>query len=147
MQEISWIPVDVAAKAVFEMRNATASYLHLAHPRPVPWSAVMHPLAQQLGLPVVSYQEWFAALRKSGEGLDADHEVEAMRNNPALKIFDFYTDLMAKQAKPTPVMGMPPMDTREAERSAPALAVTNLPQLSGEDAATWVAYWRRINFL
>ena len=119
-QDISWIPVDVAAEAVFEMRNTTAQYLHLSHPRPVPWSAVMGPLAKELALPLVSYQKWFSALRKSGEGLDADREVEMMRKNPALKILDFFTDLLAKQDVRSDTMGMPPMDTIEAEKVAPA---------------------------
>lgn len=86
-------------------------------------------------------------LRKSGEGLDADGEVEMMRKNPALKILDFFADLLAKQNTHSYTMAMPPMDTREAERVASALSAKNLPQLSGEDAARWVAYWKRVNFL
>lgn len=149
MQNVSWIPVDVAARAVFDMRHSDVGYLHLAHPRPVAWSAVMGPLAEQLHLPLVSYDEWLARLTRSGEGFyhDADSEVEAMRHNPALKILDFFTNLKAAPTASPEAMGLPPLDTSEAQRIAPALSPKKLPKLSGQDAVSWIAYWKKIGFL
>ena len=146
-QSVSWIPVDVAARVIFEMRNSSAGHLHLAHPRPVSWSTIMTPLADKLGLPVIPYDDWLARLVKSGEGLSADGEVEAMKENPALKIVDFFREMGAAQG----VRGSQgidiTLDTSEAERVAPSLSAERLPQLSGEDVDRWVGYWKGVGFL
>ncbi|KIP01948.1 hypothetical protein PHLGIDRAFT_319891 [Phlebiopsis gigantea 11061_1 CR5-6] len=142
---ISWIPVDAAATAFIEMRTSKSSTLHLAHPRPVAWSAVVEPLATEFNLAQVSYDEWMARLEKSGRGLSAESEVAMMRHNPALKIFDFFKDAQNGIDRSPEAMALPQMDVTEAQVSAPSLRT--LPQLSGRDAMNWVAYWRKLGFL
>lgn len=144
-QTISWIPVDAAATALIEMRMSTSSTLHLAHPRPVGWSAVVEPLAHEFKLDQVSYDDWMTRLEKSGRGLSAESEVEMMRRNPALKIFDFFKDAQNGMGRSPEAMGLPQMDVTEAQVSAPSLRT--LPQLSGRDAMNWVGYWKKSGFL
>ena len=57
----------------------------------------MEPLAQKLGLPMVSYYDWLTRLVKSVEGFNADEEVEAMKQNPALEIVDRFREMGAAQ--------------------------------------------------
>ena len=138
--------MDTAAQAVFDKRNADVGYLHLAHPRPVPWSAVVEPIAKLLGIPMVSYDEWLAKLVKSGEGLTAEREVEVMRENPALKLLDFFSHIDPTSPNPE-AMNVAPLDVSEAQRVAPALSPENLPQFGSEDAYRWISYWKKIHFL
>jgi hypothetical protein len=105
----------------------------------------MSPLAKEFNLEEVTYDEWMARLEKSGRGLSAESEVEMMRHNPALKIFDFFKDAQHGANRSPEGMGLPQMDVTEAQKSAPLLR--SLPQLSGNDAMSWVGYWRRIGFL
>ena len=62
------------------MRNAPGpiSYLHLVHPRPVPFRTLLAPLSAALALPAVHYAAWVAKLEASASthAGDADAEVE-----------------------------------------------------------------------
>lgn len=145
-QEISWISLDAAARAVVDMAEANAPYLHLVHPRPVKWSTIMEPMAKTLDLPIVSYDEWVTRLEKSGDGLTADEEVEVMRLNPALKVIDTFIQGRATTSSPE-AMGLPQLAVTQAEKVSPSLAAERLPQLTVQDALRWVAYWKSIGFL
>ena len=137
--------MDAAATALIEMRTSKSSTLHLAPPRPVAWDAVVKPLAEEFNLEEVSYDDWMARLEKSGRGLSAESEVEMMRHNPALKIFDFFKDAQNAIDRSPEAMGLPQMDVTEAQDSAPSLR--GLTLLSGRDTMNWVGYWRKIGFL
>ncbi|KAJ3557213.1 hypothetical protein NM688_g1592 [Phlebia brevispora] len=80
-ENVTWIPCDEAALALIQMRNAEASILHLAHPRPVPWRRFLEPIAHALQVPLVPYTDWLSALKQSGS------EVEDLRQNPAFAAF------------------------------------------------------------
>lgn len=129
------------------MIDSDVSPLHLIHPRPMHWSSIMEPLAQALGLLVVPYDEWIERLEQSGERLTADEEVEIMWQNPALKLIG--TFIRAKMAPSTcrEAMGVPHLDSTQAQRVSPSLTPQALPQLSTNDALQWVAYWKRIGYL
>lgn len=73
--------------------GSTFSTYHLAHPRPVPWNTLFHPVSDSLSLMPVSYSMWLHRLKKSAEWFadsTADREVEQTKANPALKILDFF---------------------------------------------------------
>lgn len=89
MQGLSGIPIDAAAQAIIEMRDASAPVLHLARPQPIQWKTIAEPIAQRLHLPVVAHNEWFDALVKSSQSAGSEAEAEMMRKNPAVKILDF----------------------------------------------------------
>ena len=104
-------------------------------------------MAKDLGFPLKPYPEWLALLAESGRGLDADSEVAAMRQNPALKILDFFQEVARSPTSNPEAMGIPPLDVSKAQKVAPSLGPQKLPQLCGEDVSTWVAYWRKSGFL
>ena len=78
------------------MRNAPGplSHLHLVHPRPVPFRTLVAPIAAALAVPLVPYAAWLRALEASlapqAADADSEHEVDAMRANPALRLLDFF---------------------------------------------------------
>jgi len=139
-KEISWIPVDAVAQSLIEMRNSKYPVLHLAHPRSVSWNTVIAPIAKDLKLPLVSYDEWVSSLEKSGENLTAEKEVEMMKVNPALRILEFFS--LAKWGEGSKeAFGLPELDMSKAQEVAPALNEENLKQLNERDALAWLAYW------
>ena len=141
--------MDGAAKALVEMRNSDIPNLHLGHPRPVPWLSVMEDAARMLQIATVPYDQWFALLKSSGEGLNANSEVEMMRQNPALKILDFFAGGRETGENVTAfeALGLPALDMTEALKVAPSLAPESLPLVSGEDACKWIRSWKEVEFL
>ncbi|KAJ3729806.1 hypothetical protein C8R42DRAFT_637954 [Lentinula raphanica] len=59
---VSWLPTDMAAAAVIELRHSTAEVMNLVHPNPVKWRTIMTELSETLHLPLVPYAEWFGCI-------------------------------------------------------------------------------------
>ena len=83
------MPGYEGAKAFTELRHSPEPFVHLVHPRPVSWRAVIAPVAAELGVPLVSHSEWLSALQRSVDAAGVD-EVELMKANPALHLLLFY---------------------------------------------------------
>ncbi|RDX43676.1 acetyl-CoA synthetase-like protein [Lentinus brumalis] len=141
--DISWFPAYEAAKAFAEMRHSPEPFLHLIHPRPVRWHTVIAPIAELFNVPLVPHEQWVSALEKSVEAGSAA-EVEAMRQNPALRLLPFF-----KAVKPAvdgrEALGLVSLSTEKATRVSPSLA--QMPMLDAERARAWVAAWKRSGFL
>ena len=143
---VSWFPAYEAAKAFTEMRNSPEPILHLVHPHPVSWSTLITPIAKQLDAQLVSYDEWLAALEASVEtGTGSADELEAMAENPALRILPFFryhkgTNTLGREA-----LGFVALSTEKATRVSGTLAT--LPQLDAGRTVSWVERWRKTKFL
>lgn len=148
VQEVSWIPVDVAAHAILEMSRSSGSFsiYHLVHPRPVHWRTLFRPVATAFDVNPVAYHAWLRRLRKSSEwfsGASPDQEVEQMKINPALKIIDFFESAVPVKGASTGVVNEGPArgntksfaegtdTTKSFEGTYEAL---NLPRLSVSEA-------------
>ncbi|KAI0357816.1 acetyl-CoA synthetase-like protein [Trametes cingulata] len=140
---VSWIPGYEAAKAFAEMRHSTEPFLHLVHPRRVPWHDLIAPIAQDLGVPLVSYAEWLSALEKSISEGDAA-EVELMKANPALRLLSFFKNLKPASPDREP-LGIVYLSTEKSTQVSDTLA--KLPVLDAERAKGWLAAWKRVGFL
>ena len=141
---MSWFPAYEAAKAFTEMRHSSEPILHLVHPRPVQWNTLLTPIAETLGVPLVSYDEWINALSTSVTAGSAD-EVEAMTVNPALRLLPFYQAQKEVSTSDREAMGLVILSTEKATRVSPTLAA--LPQLDASRAVSWVAAWKKAAFL
>ncbi|RPD56588.1 acetyl-CoA synthetase-like protein [Lentinus tigrinus ALCF2SS1-7] len=140
----SFIPSYPAARALVEMRNSTSPILHLVHPRPVSWHALITPIAEELRVPLVPYSTWLSALERSAaDGFAANAEVDAMRQNPALRLLEFFRGQTVSAEKEA--MGDVRLSTENAERASPELA--RLPRLGGDVSVSWVKAWRKSGFL
>jgi len=135
---IAWISLDSAAKAIVDFRTSDAQYVHLAHPKPVPWSTVFDAFSAQLKVPLVSWNEWLSKLEKDDSGPET---------NPALHLLDFFRRCGPTASENRTSLGVSLMDLREALKSSPALSDPCLATISGLDAERWVAFWRRTGFL
>ncbi|KAH9848670.1 acetyl-CoA synthetase-like protein [Lenzites betulinus] len=141
---VAWIPGYEAAKAFTELRRSPDSFVHLVHPRPVPWHTIIRPLAEELGVPLVSYSEWLSALQNSVREGDAS-EVDLMKANPALRLLPFYTNADSAPAPDREPFGLVYLSTEKSTVVSNALA--ELPQLDAERTKGWLAAWKRAGFL
>ncbi|KAI8995249.1 acetyl-CoA synthetase-like protein [Trametes punicea] len=142
---VTWIPGYEAAKAFVEMRHSPDPFVHLVHPRPVPWHDIIAPIAEELGVPLVSYEKWASALQSSISKGDPA-EVELMKANPALRLLDFFKGANASaSATDREPMGMAYLATEKSTKVSETLA--NLPQLNAERVKMWLAAWKASGFL
>ncbi|TFK94535.1 acetyl-CoA synthetase-like protein [Polyporus arcularius HHB13444] len=130
---VSFIPGYSAARAFTEMRKSPlGSILHLVHPRPVPWRTIIAPIAEELGVPMVPFGTWLAAL----EQLASRKGVEVVEQNPAVLLLTFF------KRKPVSLLDL---ETRNA--CAESNTLDNMDELGDEIARKWVAGWRTSGFL
>ncbi|RYP15960.1 hypothetical protein DL765_005400 [Monosporascus sp. GIB2] len=113
METIDWIPVDVLAQCIVELatsptdgEGAGATVFHAVNPKHTAWADLLPAVARCLdpakGIETVPLEEWVDALRESSS------ETGDVDQNPAIKILDFYSNLVHKSA--TPVL----LDTKRA---------------------------------
>ena len=140
----SFIPGYSAARAFAEMRNSSERILHLAHPRAVPWRSIIAPIAAELEVPLVTYDEWLAALVRTAGAEGSIHAVEAMQKNPALRLLDFFRAGRHVKAGCEP-LGLPHLSTEKAKDASATLAT--MSAIGETEAKAWVAAWRAVGFL
>ena len=144
IQDVALLPADDAARAILELRASDAPYLHLIHPCAVSWPTIAEPVAQEFGLQHVSLDKWISLLDASGDGLDADSEVEMARVNPALKLLEFFSACRSSEHAQIAV-GLRGLDVSRALSECATLRSAR--PLTAEDVMAWVAYWKRHDFL
>ncbi|KAI0058355.1 acetyl-CoA synthetase-like protein [Artomyces pyxidatus] len=132
-ETISWIPVDVAASALLEMVGCSHPVLHLVHPNPVEWSVFSDTASSILRVPSIPYAAWVAKLQDENQKLAS--EPGALKHNPALILFDFFSALKT----------LPNLDTSRAVETSSSLKAA--ARLGRQDVERWAAYWRSICFL
>ncbi|PIL27263.1 hypothetical protein GSI_10408 [Ganoderma sinense ZZ0214-1] len=140
----SFIPGYPAARAFAEMRNSSEPILHLVHPRAVPWRSIITPIAAELGVPLVTYDEWLAALVRTAGAEGSFQAVEAMRKNPALRLLDFFRAGRHVKEGFEP-LGLPHLSTEKARSASETLAA--MSAIGEAEAKAWVAAWRSVGFL
>ncbi|KAF4571678.1 hypothetical protein EYR36_009021 [Pleurotus pulmonarius] len=120
----SWLPAELAGKAIVDLLDASAPVINLVHPKPTPISDVMHIIAGDLRLPLIPYDEWLLRLETSQHPAD---------EQPAVKMFDFYQRHGLR-------------DIREESYLGPTLSASlaSAPPLDSHTIRQWVAYWRSL---
>jgi hypothetical protein len=137
------MPSYEAAAALIEMRDAPYDILHLVHPRPVSWTSLISPIAQAIGVPLVSFPEWLAALNQSMDDTSISG-VEHMRRNPALRLIDFFRHADLDEDREP--LGVARLDTKLAVKVSNTLNFS-MNVLGDKDADRWVEAWRRSGFI
>ncbi|KAL4254134.1 Adenylate-forming Reductase [Pleurotus pulmonarius] len=123
----SWLPAELAGKAIGDLLDASAPVINLVHPKPTPISDVMHIIASDLRLPLIPYDEWLLRLETSQHSAD---------EQPAVKMLDFYQRHGLR-------------DIREESCLGPTLSASlaSAPPLDSHTIRQWVAYWRSVGLL
>jgi len=153
--EISWVPMDVAAQVLMEMLDTDALVLHLVHSHPVQWSSLFEPAARMLGLRLVSYAEWLAKLEGSVSELSSKDAAENAEENPALTLIDFFRNSAPASEGNTKSNGSPSREEKNNVSEAMGLRRLSLEKalgvsttlktclpLSVEDMSKWLKCWK-----
>lgn len=130
----------MAASAIIELRHTSSNFVHLVHPRPVPWDIVIGHITEALQVPLIPYDEWFTRLEA------VPRTDEDLHRNPALHLIDFYRESLSTKdsqgVDEKEAMGLAVFDTTATMTDAPSLGPSHLAQLGKADIEQWISYWR-----
>ncbi|KAL8729173.1 MAG: hypothetical protein Q9166_004912 [cf. Caloplaca sp. 2 TL-2023] len=144
--DVAWIPVDLAAKAILDLSlsdfsdlspNGTALYTHnLTNPHPSSWSSLLPTIRSHLStttpqhpINIVDYETWLKTLRISSQKM---REEDVAEKNPAIKLLDFFEDLVGGEEGAHTVL-----ETKETVRKSETMRC-----LKGVDGG-WMGMWLR----
>jgi len=145
---VSWLPVDLAARAIIDSHKRMNDTIHIVHPRPTLWNTIMEPAAKSLGVPLVPYAEWLARLEHL-----TSHLFSSSGDNTrvlALQLLDFYRLGMKNvlRQKGTESMGLLPVVVSEKGLQTSATLKGEMVQsLGAGDVQKWLDYWRTVDFI
>ena len=136
-QTVSFVPLDVAAKAIADMRDSPAQILHLSHPSPVPWNSVIRPTADMLSVPLVYYRDWVSRLERVGKDDDSGESPSALR------LLDFFQKSNLDGSSESlcvssEIMGLPRLSMKKSIEYLPRLS--EMREIVGE-VGKWLKYW------
>lgn len=107
MEAIDWVPVDDLAVILVELSEALStgsgalSVFHCVNPEVITWQDLVPAIVEELSTPekklmTVSFEEWLTRLQNSAGELDLDEAKmdEFVVQNPAVKLLDFYQQLL-----------------------------------------------------
>ncbi|EJD43640.1 ketoacyl-synt-domain-containing protein [Auricularia subglabra TFB-10046 SS5] len=147
-KDVSWIPLDAAAKAIADVACYTAtapSVLHLVHPKPVLWSDIFGAVSAKTGAQLIPYGEWVARL----ENVLLDGSTNGSSDvSHALRLLDFFRDRLekVKTAPKDRLLGdaydgllFPRVDMAQMLRVSPSLR--EVRPLDASDVETWLDAW------
>lgn len=150
----SWIPLDAAAKTLLEVCSAKhlPPVVHIVHPRPIRWSALMEGFGKVFGLlsgkelSLVPFSNWNRMVVQAASSLD---HVSARRRFPSTMmqtIFDTIarSDTLARNRsgidfEEIQALGVPRLETCICTSQSPTME--SIQPLGEEDVASWMRYW------
>lgn len=155
LKDVSWIPIDIAAQAIVEIRDVPSQVLHIINPAPAEWNALFDPVSRMLNLRMVQYSEWLAALNETAEK-GTSGNASRLDENPALKLVNFFralpsaslsqSELSSKEyALANDAIGMRRLSLRESLEASGSLR--RCSKLTAEDAKKWLSSWNLISKL
>ncbi|KAK0220052.1 hypothetical protein IW262DRAFT_1554790 [Armillaria fumosa] len=136
-RSVSWVPIDMAAQAIRDICCSHSYYhthptrvLHLAHPKPAPWSSIALSLSDALSVPLVPYDLWVSNLEKCS-------------TVPAYKLLEFFQTLVTSHRPNVEAFGLPMLDSSLAFSISSILSDPGLQSLGPADALRWLSYWSK----
>ncbi|THH03014.1 hypothetical protein EW145_g6601, partial [Phellinidium pouzarii] len=154
---VSWLPADVAGRAIVEMLDTDESVLHLVHPRPVAWNAIISEFSKVLELRVVPYSGWLASLEGTSSAMECSGEddgnvkvTEALETIPALRLLWFFQAAAAGtlriSCEQREALGVARLGSEKARRVSGELRDAEMMRVE-ESVIRWVNYWKGSGFL
>lgn len=142
-QEITLRPLDIAAKAVIQLRNSSSEIVHVTHPyQAVQWNTVFSYVSKVLDIRLVPFSEWLVELERY-EGRQSAEE------NHALRLLDYYR-MVAKVEVDNPSLeaaGMVRFATDVSKKESSVLGYPNMRCVDASEVQKWLKYWRSIGLL
>lgn len=134
---VSWIPAKYAGEAIANARHVPpeTTFVHLVHPRPVPWKIILQALSSDLQLDVTPYSDWLQRL----EVHCSEHPSELNASN----LLPFFQSIADGRAWDKECFGLPRLDATQALRVMKCLNSPTYHSLGKVDVASWIDYLRR----
>jgi hypothetical protein len=143
LQPISWVPIDLAAAALIEMRSSCEPFMNLVHPKTCYIENVMSALSDELGLPLVPSKEWLQSLLKMNENFDAN-----VSKVPALRLIDFFQEKADDYVSDgLEALGFPKLSSDLACKQSSSLRALDESSIGKEAVVSWIRSWRSGQFL
>lgn len=118
-----------------DLRSSTKEYLHISHPRSIPWDVVMGYVAQKFDVLLVPWAEWVERLEKS-EPSTSENE------NAALRLLGFYKAARVDDSRDAG--GISRYDLSIAMSETTVLDPENLSDNGLDDVQKWLDFWESI---
>ncbi|KAH9933650.1 male sterility protein-domain-containing protein [Epithele typhae] len=145
--DAAFVPNYAAARALVEMRSSPEAVLHLTHPRSVRLRTLLSSTADELGIPLVSWDRYLQVLARCvkdvGSESTKEEYVEAVRRNPSLILLGFFCTRKFEQGNE--MTHFVALSTEKAQAASPTLQ--HLPELGDDVALSWLSAWRAAGFL
>ncbi|CCM00767.1 uncharacterized protein FIBRA_02808 [Fibroporia radiculosa] len=146
-RDVAWIPLEVVAAAVADLRRASCPTrtVHLVHPRPVSWNTIAVVIGTRFGIPLVPYARWLARLERITQATheESSGEQATSRSLRVLQLLPMFKAIGASLQSGTMALGFHDIPASRALEASPTLADPELRQLGEEDVQRWLAYWQR----
>lgn len=154
LKVISWIPLDLASRALIELRDSTSPVVHLVHSKPATWSVVAEAISSKFGLYLVQYSEWLKYLEKRASshnsGGSDDSELDGDRI-PAESLLLFFQQAKASMKNSKigcEAMGLATLDCRQAKLGSATLRDDEgLREIRSEEVTLWIDDWKTRGYL
>jgi thioester reductase-like protein/acyl-CoA synthetase (AMP-forming)/AMP-acid ligase II len=160
LDRIDWVPIDQLATLLLEISFKThspdsegAQVFHPINPNWVSWKSLVPTVVEALeeassstpAIKVLKYDEWLTLLQstvsstavtdKNSNGVKSDQSmtVDPLRDNPAVKLLEFYESLMINTDKAKPLA------VEETAKTCPSLQ--SLDAIKSEWLRGWIRDW------
>ncbi|KIK81855.1 hypothetical protein PAXRUDRAFT_806336 [Paxillus rubicundulus Ve08.2h10] len=127
-QLFPWIPVDLAAAAIVEMRSNLHRYVHLANPRPVHSALVLQEVASLLQIPIVRFEDWLGRLNAAPK--DTGSDGQASLDRVSIVLNSIIEDIARRPIE---------MDLTNGLQCSTTLR--NSPQIDRKEVSQWLRAW------
>ncbi|KAF8836796.1 NAD(P)-binding protein [Paxillus ammoniavirescens] len=148
-EDVSWIPVHLAASAVAEMRNSFSAYLHIVHPTPVSSRSLLRCIGEELKLPLIPLSEWNAKLQERVYSIPyPPSSTNAGEDTTAMTILQHIrrVTVNATMEQPARIFRQPTISSDEAWFASPTLH-SGMNILGAEDVKLWLKHWRDLGMI
>ncbi|KIK95787.1 hypothetical protein PAXRUDRAFT_826672 [Paxillus rubicundulus Ve08.2h10] len=148
-EDVSWIPVHLAATAVAEMRNSFSAYLHIVHPTPVSSRSLLRCIGEELKLPLIPLSEWIAKLQERVYSIPyPPPSTNAGEDTTAMTILQHIrrVTVNATMEQPAIIFSQPTISSDEAWFASPTLH-SGMNILGAEDVKLWLKHWRDVGMI
>lgn len=160
-QDVSWLPLDIAARTIADASLARGTLLppviNTSHPRPVPWSYIMKIFQEVFKshagngqtLPIVSFREWNERVKNAASRVEGPKRNSYMRfpTTRIQQVFDIVerADEALREIKEDmnaeAFLGAAKLEINQGIRLSESLR--DAPSLGREHVEKWVSYWEK----
>ncbi|KIY43241.1 acetyl-CoA synthetase-like protein [Fistulina hepatica ATCC 64428] len=139
----SWLGVQGMAGALVDARDCQYTTLHLLHHRPMPWGVLAQVCADEFGVALVPYGEWFAKLKTA---MEEELDVTRRQTLPAGMLLEFLgANLQKQDVEGEETFGMGDISVDKMVEVSQTLREAK--SLGPEDVRQWLSFWKSTGFL